>query len=130
MTDILLLLQTSAVFGTLICGVIITIRSLYGYFADGRYTKMDSLFALLFIILLYTQFAAEIVIFFTSKFKYEEGLTAVEHILLTLVATLLATAGRFISKRSGDDAVKFRFRSLFYGMATCLLIYGFVLVAG
>ena len=110
-------------------GIIISVRSLYGYFVGGNYTGMDRFLANIFIILLYFQTIVELFIFLTSSFRYEESLKATEHLALIAFATIMTQGGRLISIKSNDNSVKFRFRSIYYGIATGLLIYAYLLNA-
>ena len=52
---------------------------------------------------------------------------ALEHLSLVIVAVVFVQIGRLISIKSKDSIVKFRFRVIFYGLATALLIYSYFL---
>jgi len=127
--DILKGIQEFAVYASLILGVWVTLRSFIGYFGGFKYTYVHKIFAKVFIIMLYTQLVIEAFHFFTTAYGYEDSLKAIEHIVLTVFAALMTMAGRFITLQSSDNSVKFRFRSIFYGVATGLLIYAYVLEA-
>jgi len=116
-----------AIYSSLFIGILVTLRSLIGYFAGGTYTPLDKALANAFIVFLYLQFIIELYTFLTASYRYEESLTAIEHIALTLFATLMTQGGRLITIKSSDNSVKFRFRSIYYGMATGLLIYAYIL---
>jgi len=122
-------LQEFAIYASLILGVLITLRSAIGYFGGGNYTYVDKIFANIFIVTLYTQFVIELYFFLTTTYRYEESLTAIEHMALTLFATIMTQGGRLITLKSSDNSVKFRFRGIYYGIATGLLIYAYVLTA-
>lgn len=107
----------------LIVGFTISIRSIYGYFAGIKYLDFDRALALIFLVILYISLLLELVVFFTSTFTYEESFKAMEQLALFIVAVASAQTGRMISSKSGDDTVKFRFRSVFYSITTGLLIY-------
>lgn len=125
--EILTGLQEFSIYSSLILGVLITLRSIVGYFGDGNYTYIDKIFANIFIVMLYTQFLIELYSLLTTTYRYEESLTAIEHIVLTLFATIMTQGGRLITLKSSDNSVKFRFRGIYYGIATGLLIYAFLL---
>lgn len=125
--EILTGLQEFAIYSSLILGVIITLRSLIGYFGGGSYTHVDKIFANVFIVTLYAQFVIELYFLLTTTYRYEESLTAIEHMALTLFATLMTQGGRLITLKSSDNSVKFRFRGIYYGIATGLLIYAYLL---
>ena len=84
---------------------------------------MDKVFASTFMVSLYIQLLFIAYIFSTTSFKYEESIQVTENAALTLFATVLTQGGRLITLKASDNSVKFRFRSIFYGMATGLLIY-------
>ncbi len=125
--DILLTLRTTATILTLIAGLVISVKSIASVFSGLKYSEFDSVLAKFFIVLIYSQFVLELTNFFGSTHTYEESLQAIEHIALVTVATAAVQVGRMISIKSGDDLVKFRFRSIFYGMATFLLAYSYLL---
>jgi len=125
--EILTGLQEFAIFSSLILGVVITLRSVVGYFGGGKYTYVDKIFANIFIIVLYAQFVIELYSLLTNTYRYEESLTAIEHIALTLFAVIMTQGGRLITLKSSDNSVKFRFRGIYYGIATGLLIYAYLI---
>ena len=127
MENILLTALTTAIVLSLVSGLLISFKSLLSLFYGLKYSTFDTVLAKFFIILIYSQFALELIDFFGSSHTYEESLEAIEHIALVTVATALVQIGRMISIKSDDDLVKFRFRSFFYGMATILLAYSFLL---
>ena len=120
-------IQEFAIYASLILGVIITSRSFIGYFGDGNYTYIDRIFSNIFIVVLYMQLVVEAYHFFTITYRYEESLKAIEHIALSLFATIMTQGGRLITLKSSDNSVKFRFRGTYYGIATGLLIYAYIL---
>ncbi|MEP1097008.1 MAG: hypothetical protein ABJG78_17955 [Cyclobacteriaceae bacterium] len=127
MEDIFLTVRTTITILALAAGVIISIKSILSLFSGLKYTEFDSVLAKFFIVTIYIQFGLELVNFFTSTHTYEESFQAIEHIALVVVATAAVQVGRMISIKSDDDLVKFRFRTIFYGIATFLLLYSFIL---
>ena len=127
MMEILTSFQEFAIYASLTLGVLITLRSVIGYFGGGNYTYADKLFANTFIMILYAQLAVEAYTFFTNTYRYEESIAAIEHIALTLFAVIMTQGGRLITLKSSDNSVKFRFRGIYYGIATGLLIYAYLL---
>lgn len=127
MKNIIENVQMIAVYANLLIGVFITFRSLYGLFASGTYGNKDRILSNFFIIFLGAQFLSELLLFLTTKYRYEESIRASEHITLTFFALVMTIGGRIIATKSSDHSVKFRFRSIYYGVATGLLLYAFVL---
>ena len=125
--EVIVQIQNILILVSLIVGVLVSLRSFYGFFGGSSYTSVDKFASNIFIILLYVQVVLIAYIFTNSSFNYEESLKAIEHAALTLFATILTQGGRLIALRSGDDSVKFRFRSIYYGMATGLLIYAYII---
>lgn len=125
--EVLIRIQDVIIHVTLTLGIIVSLRSFYGFFSDGKYTLLDSVFASTFMVSLYMQLVLVGYIFTNASFNYEESIRATENAALTLFATILAQGGRLIALRANDNSVKFRFRSIFYGLAAGLLIYAYVL---
>lgn len=127
MEDIILTISTTVTILTLIGGFIITLKSILSFFSGLKYTEFDNVLAKFFIVLIYLQFVLELFNFFGTTHSYEESFEAIEHIALVTVATIAVQVGRMVSIKSEDDQVKFRFRSVFYGIATFLLAYSYLL---
>lgn len=127
MEDLILVARTTITLLTLMAGFVISAKSALSFFSGLKYTTFDNVLAKFFIVLIYTQFAFEVIHFFGSTHTYEESFEAIEHIALVTVATAAVQVGRMISIKSDDDLVKFRFRSVFYGIATFLLAYSYFL---
>lgn len=127
MEDLVLIIRTTITILTLMAGFVISSKSALSFFSGLSYTPFDNILAKFFIILIYLQFAIEVVNFLSSSHTYEESFEAIEHIALVTVATISVQVGRMISIKSDDDLVKFRFRSVFYGIATFLLAYSYFL---
>lgn len=127
MEDILLVARNSITVLTLLAGLVISTKSILSLFYGLKYTDFDNILARFFIILIYLQFLLEIYYFFGSTHTYEESFEALQHIALVTVATAFVQIGRMISIKSDDDLVKFRFRSVFYGIATFLLAFSYLL---
>ncbi|MEM9338040.1 MAG: hypothetical protein AAGA66_04880 [Bacteroidota bacterium] len=127
METILTVLRTSVTVLTLMAGLVISFKSIMSLFYGSKYTEFDRILGKFFIVLVYLQFVLEVFMFFSSTYNYEESLEALEHIALITVATVSVQIGRMITLKSEDDLVKFRFRSIFYGMATFLLGLSFLI---
>jgi hypothetical protein len=110
---------------SIILGVSNSIKSIWSFFAGIAYTLFDKNLAIIFIVVLYLRYALDLLVFLTTTYNYEESFRAIEHMALVTVAVAAATVGRFIARNSSDDSVKFRFRSVFYSIATGLLVYAF-----
>lgn len=120
-------LQTTITYVTLTLGIVVTLRSFYGFISGSVYKLMDKVFAGTFMVSLYIQLLFIVYLFTTTSFNYEESISVTENAALTLFATILTQGGRLITLKASDNSVKFRFRSIFYGLATGLLIYAFIL---
>ena len=127
MEDIFLTIRLTITILTLLSGIVISIKSVLSLFYGLKYTEFDNILAKFFIIFIYLQFILEVFYFFGSTHTYEESFEAIEHIALVTVATAAVQIGRMISIKSDDDLVKFRFRSIFYGIATFLLAFSYLL---
>ncbi len=127
MEEIFLTARMTVTILTLAAGAILSLKSVLSFFSGLKYSEFDNVLAKFFIVAIYLQFGLELVNFFGSTHTYEESFEAIEHIALITVATAAAQVGRMISIKSGDDLVKFRFRTIFYGTATLLLLYSYVL---
>lgn len=125
MENLLPVLHQTVIIVALLVAVIISVRSIYGLFSGVHYADYDRVLANFLIIFVYLQLVFELVYFFGSTHTYEESFEAIEHIVLIVVATAATQVGRLISVQSQDDAVKFRFRSVFYGIATGLLLVSY-----
>ena len=112
---------------TMLIGFSLTVRSLYSFFSDAHYNLLDKALAIFFIVFIYVQLALQLVIFSIKTYSYEESFAALEHLSLVIVAVVFVQIGRLISIKSKDSIVKFRFRVIFYGLATALLIYSYFL---
>ncbi|MEM6643658.1 MAG: hypothetical protein AAF616_11820 [Bacteroidota bacterium] len=109
-------------------GLLLSIRSIFGFFTGVKYRQADTIFAVLFLCLLYLQLGIIAYIFKTQSFNYEASVRAIEHAALTLFATILTQSSNLITKRAQDDAVKFRFKSILYSLATGLLGYAYIIM--
>lgn len=108
-------------------GILVTIRSFYGLLFSAEFTKFDKIIGMIFPGLLLIEIMLTIYILTTSSFNYEESLRAVEFAALIIFSSLLTVGGRFITSQSSDHVVRFRFRSIYFGLATGLLIYAFII---
>ncbi|MEM6735772.1 MAG: hypothetical protein AAF620_06860 [Bacteroidota bacterium] len=120
-------IQTAVILISLSIGVLISLRSFYGFFSESTYKAFDRIVANVFIVSLYAQVIFIVYVFTNFSFNYEESLKAIEHAALIIFATILTQGGRLITIRSNDNSVKFKFRSIYYGLATGLLIYAYVI---
>lgn len=127
MEEILLAARTTITIFTLVAGFVISAKSILSFFSGLKYSDFDNVLAKFFIVTIYIQFVLEVADFFGSTHSYEESFEAIEHIALVTVATAAVQVGRMISIKSDDDLVKFRFRTIFYGIATFLLAYSYLL---
>ena len=118
----------------LLLAVAVVIKSLAGLFSNGKYGKLDNILSVSYVGLMHMQLLIGLVLYFflspyTSTFRFnmsdpESRFWSVEHIALMLFAIIAAQVGRSISKKSGDDIVKFRFQSIFFGISLVLMLVG------
>ncbi len=111
--------------------VIAVLKSLVGLFAGTNYTKFDKIVAVALVGMMHLQLLTGLVLyFFYSPFitynmsDQVSRFWSVEHLALMLFAVVAAQVGRSISKKTQDAQVKFRFQSIFFGMALVLMIMG------
>lgn len=111
--------------------VIAVLKSLIGLFAGTNYTKFDKIVAVALVGMMHLQLLTGLVLyFFYSPFitynmsDQVSRFWSVEHLALMLFAVVAAQVGRSISKKTQDAQVKFRFQSIFFGMALVLMIMG------
>lgn len=118
--------------------IILILKSLVGLFNSGNYTKLDNILSASFVGLMHLQLLIGLVLYFFlspmtdmafkdfgSAMKDSElRFWAVEHFIVMLFAVVAAQVGRSISKKANDHSVKFRFQSIFYGVALLLMLFG------
>lgn len=125
--EIALKIQATVIHITLTLGIMVSLRSFYGFFSGSTHKLADKVFAGTFMVSLYIQLIMIAYVFLSFSFNYEESIKVTENAALSLFAALLAQGGRLIVLKANDNSVKFRFRSIFYGLATGLLIYAYLL---
>jgi len=118
----------------LVIVIVLVIKSAIGFFAGGKYQKLDNILSASFVGLMHLQLLLGLIIYFflspiTTQFSFNMKdpvvrFWSVEHLALMLIAIIAAQVGRTISKKSDDASVKFRFQLTFYGIALILMLIG------
>ncbi len=136
MYDIFLSLHSWLRWIVLILALVSVIKSIAGLYNGNAFNKTDNILSVSFVGSMHAQLVIGLILYFflspittqafndfsmamkNSAIRY----WAVEHITVMIIAVLLAQIGRSKSKKSGDDKVKFRFQSIFYGLALFLML--------
>lgn len=121
--DLINNIHNQLIFVTLAIGLIVTVRAIYAYYSQIKTTLYDLVLCNSFTLTVTTQALLILSILLFSSFNYEESLRAIEDGALTLFALISTLIGRLIAKKASDHSVRFRFKSVFFGLATGLLLY-------
>ncbi|WP_462248660.1 cytochrome B [Ekhidna sp.] len=115
----------------LVAIVIAVLKSLIGLFAGTEYSKFDKIVAVALVGMMHLQLLTGLILYFIYSpfitYNMSDKVSrfwSVEHLALMLFAVVAAQVGRSISKKTQDAQVKFRFQSIFFGMALVLMILG------
>ena len=114
-----------------IFGVIAVVRAFVGWFGGRQWQQLDDRLGLGFTTAMDINLLLGLLLYFllspitTGAFKdfgaaMSNGSVrffAVEHILIMIVAVVLAHIGRARSKKAGDDKSKFKQAAIFFGLA-------------
>jgi len=120
----------------LLSSIVVILKSLVGLFGSMEYKKLDNILAASFVGFMHLQLLIGLVLYVflspitTSAFQsMSEAMSnpdirywVVEHITVMILAVIAAQVGRSISKKSDDSVVKFRFQSIFFGIAFFLMM--------
>lgn len=123
----------------LLLAVVLSIKSLVGLYGGGKYSKLDNILAASFVGFMHLQLLLGLALYFGlspiatearragfSNMMADQELRfwGMEHILVMILAVAAAQIGRSIAKKAEDASVKYRFQSIFFGVALLLMLFG------
>lgn len=122
----------------LVLAVIVIVKSMMGMFGRPKYTKLDNILAASYVGTMHLQFLIGLILYlflspltatafqdFGAAMKNPElRFWAVEHLVIMLLAIVLAQVGRSISKKKPEDRIKFRFQAIFFALSLLFLVVG------
>lgn len=114
--------------------IIAVVKGFIGWFSKKDYTKADDKISLFLLISAHTQFLIGVILYFISPIV-EAGLDnfaeamktdvlrfwTVEHALSMLIAIIIITLGRRMSKKGRNDNVKHRRAAVYFTLAMVLI---------
>jgi hypothetical protein len=113
------------------------VRSLIGFFGKKNYSTLDDKLGLFLMASVHIQFVVGIVLYLISPIVKQAlsdmgaamkdpvlRLWSVEHITIMVLAVLLITMGRVLSKKASTDKLKFKRASIYYTIGLILIMYG------
>lgn len=112
--------------------VIAILKSFAGWFGKKEYNKGDNMVALLLLSVTHLQLIFGIVMYFISDKIVSMGeamkdatlrFWAVEHGFTMLIAIVLITLGRVLSKKAATSELKFKKGAIFYTIALVLILW-------
>lgn len=112
--------------------VIAILKSFAGWFGKKEYNKGDNMIALLLLSVTHLQLIFGIVMYFISDKIVSMGeamkdatlrFWAVEHGFTMLIAIVLITLGRVLSKKAETSELKFKKGAIFYTIAFILILW-------
>ncbi|MFT6866538.1 MAG: hypothetical protein ACJA08_001369 [Cyclobacteriaceae bacterium] len=117
---------------------IVLIKSLIGLFGGGEYSRFDKIMATSFVGFMDLQLLIGLILYFISPIVKEARSVGMgnmmadstlrfwgmEHLLIMILAVAAAHIGSVITKKAEDNIVKFRFQSIFFGVALLLMLIG------
>lgn len=111
------------------------IRSLIGFFRKRAFSTVDNKLSLFSVIISHIQLIIGIVLYFISPIvsaaladfggAMKEPVLrfwAIEHISVMLIAIVLITMGRSLSKRTADELSKHKKIAIFFGLGLILIL--------
>lgn len=112
--------------------VVAIIKSFAGWFGKKEYNKSDNMIALLLLSVTHLQLIFGIIMYFVSPKIISMGeamkdstlrFWVVEHGFIMLIAIVLITVGRVLSKKAATSELKFKKGAIFYTIAFILIIW-------
>lgn len=129
-----LMLHTHSVFRWLVIIflIIAIIKSFAGWFGKKEYGKNDNLVALILLSATHLQLVFGVIMYFVSDKIVSMGIAmkdaslrfwVVEHGFTMLIAIVLITLGRVLSKKASTSELKFKKSAIFYTCAFVLILW-------
>lgn len=119
--------------------VITALKAFVGWFGKQSYSGLDNKLSLISLIVTHIQFLLGLILYVISPRVIFSGASMgnatarywlVEHISLMIIAVVLITLGRSLSKRATDDAGKHKRVAIFFGIAITLVSVGLMTLPG
>ena len=121
----------------LILAIVVTIKSLSGFFKGKEYQKLDNILAVSFVGFMHLQLLFGLILYFISPLVKEARMDfgaamgdselrfwSVEHLTIMVLAITAAQIGRIVSKKSETNKIKFRQQSIYFGISCLLILLG------
>ena len=133
------LLQTHSVLRYILLALLllVIVRSLYGRISKSPFAEIDNRLGIYLMIAAHLQLVTGLILYFISPLLQtalaDMGAAmkdatlrfwAVEHLTLMLLAVIVITVGRILSKRAVDDAIKFRRALAYYSLGLIFILAG------
>jgi hypothetical protein len=129
-------LHSSLRYVILIALVATIVRAMLKWSKNEPFNKQDNLFSVISLAIVHTQFLIGLIMYFISpymQFLKQNGMGEVmktslyrfyivEHLFGMLVAVILITVGRVLSKKALNDGDKHRKIFVFYGIALLIIL--------
>ncbi|MGE0560268.1 MAG: hypothetical protein AB7O47_00490 [Flavobacteriales bacterium] len=112
--------------------VIAILKSFAGWFGKKEYNKGDNMIALLLLSVTHLQLIFGVIMYFISPKIISMGeamkdatirFWAIEHGFTMLIAIVLITLGRVLSKKAATSELKFKKGAIFYTIAFALILW-------
>ncbi len=133
------LLQTHSILRYVVLALMlfVIIRYAIRHYQKSQFSHQDNRLGLYLVLSVHVQFVLGILLFFVSPVVQAAladmsatmkdsvlRFSIIEHPTLMLIAVILVTVGRIVSKRSKREAMKFRRALIYYAAALILIIAG------
>jgi phosphoglycerol transferase MdoB-like AlkP superfamily enzyme len=131
MYEILLPIHSYLRYAVLILLVLVVLKSLAGWLGKTSYEKLDGQLALFNLIFAHIQLILGLLLYVVSPLVMFEGgvmgnkiarYWTVEHISMMIIAIVLITLARSLSKRKTDDAAKHKTVFIFNALALLIIV--------
>ena len=112
--------------------IIAIIKSFAGWFGKKEFSKSDNLIALILLSVTHLQLIFGIIMYFVSDKIVSMGIAmkdstlrfwVVEHGFTMIIAIVLITLGRVLSKKAATSELKFKKSAIFYTIAFVLILW-------
>jgi len=112
--------------------IVAIIKSFAGWFGKKEYNKSDNMIALMLLSVTHLQLVFGIIMYFVSPKIVSMGeamkdgasrFWVVEHGSIMLIAIVLITLGRVLSKKAATSELKFKKGAIFYTIAFVFILW-------
>jgi hypothetical protein len=113
--------------------ILAILKSIGGWMQKSEYDKFDSRLAFFGMLFVHLQIVLGFVMYFLSQKVMLDNMSAamkvpliryytVEHVSMMLIAAVLITIGRIVSKKKATDLQKHKVISIYYGLSLVLIL--------